>query len=88
RASSGEPLYERARLTGIRNVYASPVAAAGRIYITSLDGQTLVFTAGKEPESLALNALDDSFSASAALVAETIVLRGDKSIYCIAETKK
>jgi len=88
KATTGEPLYERARLTGIRNVYASPVAAAGRIYITSLDGQTLVFTAGKEPEALALNTLDDSFSASAALVNGTIVLRGNKSIYCIAETRK
>jgi outer membrane protein assembly factor BamB len=88
KATTGEALYERARLRGIRNVYASPVAAADRIYVTSLDGQTLVFTAGKEPEALALNALDDSFSASAALVDGAIVLRGDKSIYCIAETKK
>src|SRR6185503_20835475 len=30
------------RLEGIRNLYASPVGAAGRIYLTDLDGLTLV----------------------------------------------
>lgn len=88
KAITGEPVYERARLTGIGNVYASPVAAAGRIYITSLDGQTLVFTSGKKPEALSLNKLDDRFNASAALIGGEIILRGDRSIYCIAEKEK
>ena len=87
RAISGEALYERARLAGIRNVYASPVAADGRIYVTSLDGQTLVFTSGDRPEALSLNGLDDRFSASAALVGDSIIMRGSKSLYCIAEKK-
>ncbi len=88
RATTGKSLYERARLTGIGNVYASPVAAAGRIYITSLDGQTLVFTSGDNPEALSLNQLDDRFSASAALVDDEIIMRGSKSLYCIAQKKK
>ena len=87
-ATTGKSLYERARLTGIDNVYASPVAAAGRIYITSLDGQTLVFTSGDNPEALSLNKLDDRFSASAALVDDEIIMRGSKSLYCIAQKKK
>lgn len=87
-ATTGKSLYERARLTGIDNVYASPVAAAGRIYITSLDGQTLVFTSGNNPEALSLNQLDDRFSASAALVDDEIIMRGSKSLYCIAQKRK
>ena len=87
-ATTGEPLYERARLAGIGNVYASPVAAAGRIYITSRDGQTLVFTSGEKPEALSLNSLDDRFNASAALVEDTLIMRGSKFLYCIAEKKK
>ena len=55
---------------------------------TSLDGNTLVFTAGPDPKPLAQNILDDSFSASAALVGQELILRGDKSLYCIAETKE
>lgn len=88
KATTGETVYARTRLSAIRNVYASPVAAQGRIYITSLDGQTIVFSAGETPEALGLNSLDDSFSASAALVDNEIILRGDRSIYCIAEEKK
>ena len=85
KVKTGEEVYTRARLPGIGNVYASPVAANGRIYITSLEGNTLVFTAGAEPEVLSVNSLDDSFSASAALVGKELFLRGDKSLYCIAE---
>ena len=84
-AKTGEEVYSRARLSGIRNVYASPVAASGRIYITSMDGVTLVFTAGADPEVLSQNTLDDSFSASAALVGEDLFLRGEKSLYCLTE---
>ncbi len=73
------------RLSGIGNVYASPVAAAGRVYITDQYGTTLVITAGAEPHALALNSLDDSFSASAALVGDEMFLRGARFLYCLAE---
>ncbi len=69
------------------NVYASPVAAAGRIYITDRSGTTLVLSDTPTPEVLAQNRLDDSFSASAALVGRELFLRGEKNLYCIAETE-
>ena len=84
-AKTGEEIYARARLPGIGNVYASPVAANGRIYITSLEGRTLVLTAGAEPEVLSINELEDNFSASAALVGKELFLRGDNFLYCIAQ---
>lgn len=71
------------RLPGIRNVYASPVAAAGRIYITDLDGHTIVMTAAEQPKLLALNRLDDRFAATPALVQNQIVLRGHQFLYCL-----
>ena len=37
------------RLEGINNVYASPVAAAGRIYVTDLDGTTVSRRSGEIP---------------------------------------
>jgi outer membrane protein assembly factor BamB len=84
-AKTGEDQPGAFRLGEIGNVYASPVAAADRIYITDLDGTTLVMTGGEIPRALAVNRLDDSFSASAAIVGREIFLRGDKHLYCIAE---
>jgi outer membrane protein assembly factor BamB len=85
KVNTGEEVYTRARLPGIGSVYSSPVAANGRIYITSLEGNTLVFTAGAEPEVLSVNSLNDSFSSSAALVGKELFLRGDRFLYCIAK---
>ena len=44
-AKTGEPLIDRKRLEGITNIYASPVAAADRIYFTSREGNTVVISA-------------------------------------------
>ena len=74
------------RLGAIGNVYASPVGAAGRIYITSRDGVTQVISHGdKTPRNLAVNRLDDTISASAALAGRELFLRGERYLYCIAE---
>lgn len=75
------------RLGGIRNVYASPVAAAGRIYITDLDGTTLVISSTSIPRMIAANRIDDSFAASMAIAGDQILLRGEKHLYGISEKK-
>jgi len=76
------------RLEGLRDIYASPLAAAGgdapRIYVTDLDGDTLVLGAGETPHVLARNHLDDSFAASAAAVDGELFLRGARYLYCLA----
>ena len=73
------------RLREIGDVYASPVAAAGRLYITDRDGSTLVISHEDPPRNLRLNQLEDTFSASAAVVGRELLLRGEKYLYCIAE---
>ena len=73
------------RLGSVFNIYSSPVAAAGRIYVTDRNGKTLVMSNDAEPKALTLNKLDDRFSASAALVGDAIFLRGEKFLYCIGE---
>jgi outer membrane protein assembly factor BamB len=78
----GEPL----RLDGIRDfIFSSPVGAAGRIYVTGRDGSTVVLRHDRENATLAVNHLDDSFSASAAPVDRELYLRGERFLYCIAE---
>jgi hypothetical protein len=73
------------RLPDTYDVFASPVAAAGRVYVTSRNGVTLVLQDGDNPEVMARNRLDDSFNASPALAGREFFLRGAQSLYCLAE---
>ena len=82
---TGEPHYQRQRLQGVPNVFASPVGAAGRVYIPGRDGTTLVIRQGDQYDVLASNTLDDGFDASPAIVADEIYLRGYRYLYAIAE---
>ena len=82
---TGEPHYALQRLRGVPNVFASPVGAAGRVYIAGRDGATLVLRQGRRYEELAVNRLDDGFDASPALVDDELYLRGYRYLYKIAE---
>lgn len=73
------------RLGSMGNIYASPVAGGGRIYVTDLEGKTIVVSHDDDPKTLATNVLDDEFAASAAIVGEELFLRGKRYLYCIAE---
>jgi outer membrane protein assembly factor BamB len=84
-AKSGKPLYQVQRLEAVPNVFASPVGAAGRVYIAGREGDTVVLEHGPELKVLATNSLDDGFDASPALAGSEIYLRGYKNLYCIAE---
>jgi outer membrane protein assembly factor BamB len=85
KAKTGEVLFGPKRLPGIDNVFASLVGAADRVYIVSRNGNTAVIKRGVDFELLALNHLDDSFSASPAIVGNELYLRGERHLYCIAE---
>ena len=83
--STGQAYYGPQRMEGIEgNVFASPVGAANRVYISGGNGTTLVIKHGPQFEVIAQNVLDSSFTASPAIVENEIYLRGDKYLYCIA----
>jgi hypothetical protein len=84
-AKTGATRVGPVRLPGIGNVYASPVGAAGRIYIVDRDGTALVLRHEDGLEPLARNSLDDSFSASPAIVGEWLILRGERFVYGITQ---
>jgi outer membrane protein assembly factor BamB len=73
------------RLPGIQDVYASPVGAADRVYITDRDGTTLVIAHAAKLKVLAENRLDDRVSASASIAGREMFIRGERNLYCIAE---
>lgn len=83
-ARSGAPHYQLQRLEKAPNVFASPVGAAGRVYIAGRDGTTVVLKHGSSFQVLAENTLDDGFDASPALVDTEMFLRGYRYLYAIA----
>jgi outer membrane protein assembly factor BamB len=83
-AATGRTLFtERA---GLGRVFASPVAAAGRIYLLGREGKALVLEPGPRLTILAENQLDDGFDASPVIVGDTLYLRGRRFLYAVART--
>jgi|GEM_PF-2528831 len=82
-AKTGSPHYTNQRLEGLQGVYASPVAAKGRVYIAGRSGRTVVLEDGPAFKVLAESDLDDSFTASPAIVGSQLFLRGLKNLYCL-----
>jgi outer membrane protein assembly factor BamB len=80
---TGQPLVDRERLPGLDSLYASPITAAGRIYLVDRDGTTLVLRQADKVEVLATNRLDDPVDASPVAVGKQLFLRGERYLYCI-----
>ena len=66
---------------------ASPVAFENKILLTSEDGDTFVVKAGPKHEVLATNSVGEPVYASPAIASGNIFIRGEKSLFCIAEAK-
>jgi outer membrane protein assembly factor BamB len=83
-ATAGKQHYEAERLDGVFGIYASPVAAAGHVYVLGRDGTCLVLKQGPNLEIVSRNKLDDKTDASIALVGKDLFIRGHENLYCIA----
>jgi outer membrane protein assembly factor BamB len=84
-ARTGEVRHGPMRLTDVPDLYASPVAAAGRVYIAGRDGAIVVLRHGERFETLAVNRLDDGFDASPVAVGQELYLRGRQFLYRISK---
>jgi outer membrane protein assembly factor BamB len=84
-ARTGEVVYEKQDLGTRNTITASPVAADGRIYLQTEDGECYVVRQGPEFEILAVNKLDEIFCASPAVSGGRFFLRGRKHLYCIGQ---
>ena len=84
-AKTGKPLIDGARIEGLQGVYASPIGAAGRIYLVGRNGTTVVIKAADTLEILSTNALEDRIDASPAAAGQDLFLRGHEYLYCISQ---
>ena len=75
----------RQRLGGEAN--SSPVAAAGRIYLSNTAGQTFVVRAGPKFELLSTNDLDERITATPALLGDHLLLRTDSHLWLLGKKR-
>jgi outer membrane protein assembly factor BamB len=87
KAATGEQEYSR-RVPGARQVYASAVAADGKLYVVSRDSGTFVLAARPKFEVLARNTFagDRSiFNGSPAVSNGRLFLRSNQYLYCVGK---
>jgi len=96
KAQSGDQVY-RERLSGLAGgggrgrsspVYASMVAADGKLYVVSRRNGTFVLAQGPKFELLAHNEIESDgsdFNASPAVVQGRLLLRSNQAVYCVGE---
>ena len=82
KVATGEQIYQKRMGTG-GSFSASPVAADGKIYCSSEDGDVYVIKAGPEYEELAKNAIGEVLMATPAISDGLIIFRGLHNIYAI-----
>jgi len=82
---SGTPLFAAQKLEDLSGVYASPVGAAGRVYLVGRKGVAVVLKQSDKLEVLAVNRLDEKFDASPAAAGNDLLLRGRDYLYCLSD---
>jgi outer membrane protein assembly factor BamB len=80
-ASAGRVIY-RSRVGAPGVYYASPIAAAGRVYVASGDGVVTVIAAGKDDlQVLARNEIGEDIVATPAIAGNVIYIRTLRALY-------
>src|SRR6201988_3141927 len=83
-AKPGELVYQQRLPTSFS---ASPVAADGRLYLASEDGDVFVVKAGRQYELLSKNVTGQPLMATPAITQGMLIVRGDNAIYALGQRK-
>jgi outer membrane protein assembly factor BamB len=84
---TGNEIY-RQRLPNIGSGFsASPVAADGKIYISSEDGEVTVISAGSRFSQISANDMGESLMATPALSQGVMYVRSSKSVFAIGRRR-
>ena len=85
-AKTGKVFYQQERLNAASSFYASPVAADGRIYFTSLNGKVVVVEAGGDaPKVLHSVEFGERISATPAPVENALYVRTTTALYAFGK---
>jgi hypothetical protein len=85
-AKTGQPFYTQERLKAQGSYYASPVAADGRIFVTSLEGKmTVIKAGGNAPEVLYSADFKERIAATPALVGNQIFIRTATTLFAFGQ---
>jgi outer membrane protein assembly factor BamB len=85
-AKTGEAFYSQERLNATGSYYSSPVAAAGRIYVASVNGKlTVVKAGGEKPEVLHQADFGERIFATPALVGDKLYLRTASALWAFGK---
>lgn len=87
KATTGELLYRERLGTGSTGFSASPVAADGKLYFTSEEGEVYVVKAGPTFELLAVNALGEVTMATAAISEGVLFFRTRSHLVAVSEER-
>jgi len=83
--ATGKPHFGPSRIPGLDSIYASPIAAAGHVFLTGRSGTTVVIKDGETLEIVATNSVGETVDATPAPVGNQLFIRGEKHLFCIAE---
>ena len=87
-AKTGQPYYQQQRLPKPYNFKSSPVAAGGKLYLATEEGDVVVVKMGEKFEVLATNRIADEMIIATPAVAEgSLYLRGPNALYSVRETR-
>jgi hypothetical protein len=81
--ATGAEIYRQRLEHGGSGFSASPVAADGRIYLSSEDGDIFVVRSGRTFELVSKNVMGEPLMTTPALAAGTMVVRGEKHLFAI-----
>jgi outer membrane protein assembly factor BamB len=85
---TGQEIY-RQRLEPVGSGFsASPIAADGRIYLPSEDGEIIVIAAGREFKRLGASSMGELLMATPALSEGVMYVRSASSLFAIGRTRK
>lgn len=82
-AKTGKFHFQSQRLGRLGNIYASPVAAGGHIYLSDRNGLTVVIKDSQTLEIVATNSLGETIDATPAPVGNELFIRGENHLFCI-----
>ncbi len=85
-AKTGKEVYGKQRISPEAAAFtSSPVAANGKLYLSSEDGDTFIVQAGPEYKLLGKNSLDEMIMATPAMVDGSFVIRTASRVYRIGK---